>query len=116
MKFECDIDLTVRPKMGPKMRWSTPMKTTYSVVIHFMIVQPAGEERGCNDVFGVTKIMGGGIIEDSKDQFPRVVRLSIFNPIGIKTYRILLLSPARYRGEEKQERKPAECAVIVGPI
>ena len=45
--------------MGPKMWWSILMKITNSVVIHFMIVQPAREKRGCNDVFGVTKIMGG---------------------------------------------------------
>ena len=59
MKFDRDIDLTVGSKMGPKVRRPTLMKITYSVVIHFMTVQPAGEERGCNDVFGVTKIMGG---------------------------------------------------------
>ena len=46
MKFERDVDLTVGSKMGPKVRRPTLMKTTYSVVIHFMIVQPAGEERG----------------------------------------------------------------------
>ena len=43
--------------MGPKMWWPILMKITHGVVIHFLIVQPAGEKKGCNNVFGVTKII-----------------------------------------------------------
>ena len=45
-----------RSKVGSKMWWPALTKITYSVVIHFSIVQSAKKKgEDCSDVFSVTK-------------------------------------------------------------
>ena len=60
MKFECDIDLAVRSKMGPKSRRPTLMKIIHSVIMGYCDRPTGWGGKGLQWCVRCDKILWGG--------------------------------------------------------